>query len=133
MKPQLHAELDIPTICQRLFFKGVELTDNSAMAVSLGIMANDTLDLREEKENDDAFNSDTELDTGRERRDEGRAFGGTVLGGYSRKPTTSGDEEGTERQSSPEVIQIPNSCPACTFINSDGLSFCTICDSPLDV
>jgi ubiquitin carboxyl-terminal hydrolase 48 len=123
--PQLQKELNIPTIYQRLFFKGKELTDNSETVSSLGILANDSLDLREEKENDDTLNLDTNP-FGRDPPEEGRAFGGTILSGVTQRANTSKE---ANHLSSPKERTMSNHCPVCTFINSDDLTFCTMCGS----
>ncbi|KAF8480713.1 cysteine proteinase [Gautieria morchelliformis] len=128
IKIALHEEFNIPTICQRLYFKNQELSNNLDTVASLGILANDTLELREEKENDDALTSDVEP-CSREPRKEGRAFGGTILSGISKteKPSSEAD-----RHSSP-VTPNPNHCPVCTFINPDDLVICSMCGSKTEV
>ncbi|KAF8587403.1 cysteine proteinase [Ramaria rubella] len=125
IKIEVQEELEIPTICQRLFFKGRELTDNQETVASLGILANDTLDLWEAKENDDAFNSDVEPEF--HCREEGRAFGGTILSGVAKKASSEKD-----RGSSPEAVLTLNHCPVCTFINEDDQSTCDMCGSKTD-
>jgi hypothetical protein len=94
---------------------------------SLGILASDTLELREEKENDGALTSDAEQ-CSREPRDEGRAFRGTILSGISKtgNPSSEGD-------SSLEGTPNPNHCPVCTFINPDDLTICSMCGSKTEV
>ena len=91
---------------------------------SLGILANDTLELREEKEKDEALDSDAEHFSLESR--EGRAFGGTILSGISKAAKTSSEGD---RYSSPEVVSILNHCPTCTFINPDDLTICSMCGS----
>ena len=105
--------LDVPTICQRLFFHGAELADGAAAAAALGIVAHDTLELREAREGE----RDDDVAGDGERRDEGRAFGGTVLGGAG-----AGAGAGDRR-----------ACAVCTFINADDAAArrCLMCGSPL--
>ena len=98
-----------------------------ATMASLGILANDILDLWEEKENDDTLNSDAEHYS-RESREEGQAFGGTILSGNTKAAKTSSEGD---RYSSPEVVSIPNQCPVCTFINLDDLTICSMCGSKI--
>jgi hypothetical protein len=74
--------LKIPTICQRLFYKGQELQENAVTVESLGILMNDTLDLREEAENEDNYLDDGGPEAGgraSKRRKEEKGFGGTLL------------------------------------------------------
>ncbi len=75
--------MSIPTICQRLFYREVELEDNEVTVADLSILANDVLDLREESEVHD-LDSDIEVSPPTKRkREEGGGFGGTLLGGHS--------------------------------------------------
>jgi len=139
IKMELQDAFNVPTICQRLYLKGVELTDSSETVGFLAILAHDTLDLRVEKEGvlDSDAEETTEQHPRRRRqqqpRDEGRAFGGTVLsGGGVRKasvPASDGD-----RESSPDAVVVPRHCPVCTFINPDDhtTATCAMCGSPLD-
>ncbi|KAF8498901.1 hypothetical protein JB92DRAFT_2983100 [Gautieria morchelliformis] len=119
IKMVLHDEFNIPTICQRLYFKNQELSNNLDTVASLGILANDTLELREEKENEDALTSDVEQ-CSREPREEGRAFGGTILSGGLQNRKTLHDAN-------------PNHCPVCTFINLDDLAMCSMYGSNTEV
>ncbi|KAF8511943.1 cysteine proteinase [Hysterangium stoloniferum] len=133
IKMELQDAFNIPTICQRLYLKGVELTDNSETVRSLAILAHDTLDLRVEKEG--VLDSDVEAEHPRQPRDEGRAFGGTILsGGGVRKTSVPASDGGGDRESSPEavVVVIPRNCPMCTFINPDDHTICTMCGSLLE-
>ena len=101
--------------------------NNSETVASLGIMANDTLELIEEKEKGVLVSDGEEAATGRKPRNEGRAFGGTVLGGVARKITAN-----EQRTTSEETVGKERHCPACTFINSDDATVCKICESNLD-
>ncbi|KAI0321663.1 hypothetical protein OF83DRAFT_1168297 [Amylostereum chailletii] len=132
IKLMLQEELDIPTICQRLFYQGCELHDNGATVAVLGILANDVLDLREEREDVDLLDiSDSEHQRSR-RRDEGGGFGGTLLGGDipSDSITSTYDDSGTERTSSPPDMDTAKACSACTFRNPIPALACSMCETP---
>lgn len=122
--------------------RGNELTDNSETVNSLGILANETLDLKEDKE---VINLDSDVDVDsqgpptKKRREEGRAFGGTVLSGDVKrtvKPDVNGvdDEQVTAKPSSPEATTTTlteKHCPMCTFINPLDVPCCIMCESQL--
>ncbi|GJJ12668.1 hypothetical protein Clacol_006912 [Clathrus columnatus] len=142
MKMEIQDVFNIPTICQQLFLRGNELTDGSETVASLGILANETLDLKEEKEVID-MDSDVDIDSQRspkKRREEGRAFGGTVLSGdvkrtlpaTAAKPETNDTDNKVDdvKPSSPETTDEKH-CPMCTFINPPDVIRCTICESDL--
>ncbi|EPQ58342.1 cysteine proteinase [Gloeophyllum trabeum ATCC 11539] len=96
LKLKLQEERDLPVICQRLFYCGQELGDNSLTMGTLGILPNDTIDVREEPEDADAL--DDEGDGLRKKRrleKEGQAFDGTILSGQHR---TSSSPESRERE-----------------------------------
>jgi hypothetical protein len=83
---------------------------------SLGLLANDVLDLRE-TDITGSMDSDSE-DTGRKQREEERGFGGTLLAQLPNAPapTTANLEE--------------RHCSVCTFCNPPNSSLCSMCDSP---
>jgi len=114
---QLQDELNIPTICQRLFHQGCELVDNSATVTSLNIYANDVLDVRQEKE---MLESDSDSSEARPK-DEGRGFGGTLLAGGVDRPSSSSDK-GTP-------LHVGKLCNACTFSNELDAVNCTMCET----
>ncbi|KAG5647280.1 hypothetical protein DXG03_000816 [Asterophora parasitica] len=125
LKIMIQEELNIPTICQRLFHHSKELDDNFATVELLTIFAGDILDLKQENE---VLEIDSDTDTRENRpRDEERGFGGTLLGGSSnrnldRTPSSPPPpSEGTARE---------KSCGACTFANDADALSCTICDTP---
>jgi hypothetical protein len=122
---QLQDELNIPTICQRLFYHGLELDDSSATVQSIGILANDTLDLREESEDNDRLNSDSDVSHAKKkRRQEERGFSGTLLGGGK------SDEGHNDRDGVPTDGQADEKiCFACTFANPPNVTFCGVCDT----
>ncbi|KAI0044824.1 cysteine proteinase [Auriscalpium vulgare] len=127
LKLLLQDELSVPTICQRIFYKGHELLDNSATAASLEILVDDVLDFREVKEDEELLeDSDVEV-ASRKREADGGGFGGTLLGGDAMSDYSVMEDTATERSSSPVDTSI--SCPACTFKNPAGASTCEICDT----
>jgi len=128
LKLLLQEELDIPIISQRLFYHGAELEDSSATVLSLGILANDQLDLKEQTEDADIYSdSDTEGDK-RKKRKEGRGFGGTLLSGI----TSSPDSQDLAPQSE-AIAPSSKSCSACTFDNDTDARVCTMCDTAFPV
>ena len=62
------------------------MEDNDATLGSLNILANDTMDLREDSEDIDMLGSGSER--GMRRHEEGEGFGGTLLGS-SNHPSSS--------------------------------------------
>ncbi|TCD68915.1 hypothetical protein EIP91_009466 [Steccherinum ochraceum] len=131
LKIEIQNEESIPTIYQRLFHRGHELEDNAVTLVSLGVLSNDVLDLREEPEDVEMIESGDEDGAPRKRTDEGRAFGGTLLSGGdlpAAVPSTSSEShETTPAVETPIVVE--KACPACTFINPPDVLMCTICDT----
>ena len=111
-------ELNIPTICQRLFYRGHELEDNSATVTSLGLLANDTLELREESESQASGSDSDEIRGKKRQREEERGFGGTLLSQLPNAPTAI------------SINLNERSCSACTFSNLPDASFCTVCTNP---
>ncbi|KAI0934305.1 hypothetical protein AcV5_006190 [Taiwanofungus camphoratus] len=125
LKIMFQDEFDIPTISQRLFYNGEELEDSAATVLSLGIMSNDVLDLREQNEDNNLFSDSDVEDIKPKRKNEGRGFGGTLLGGLS-------NSQSVRDPSSPSDALVPTfkSCTACTFENAVDAPTCTICDTP---
>ena len=97
--------------------------------LSLGILSNDLLDLKEESE-DLTMLTDSDDEGGvptTKKRVEGEAFSGTLLGSssfLSSAPPSSS-------QSSPPAAPCL-ACPACTYENDLGDVACAMCDTPLD-
>ncbi|KAJ7775067.1 hypothetical protein B0H16DRAFT_1672615 [Mycena metata] len=120
IKVEIQKELNIPTICQRLFYGNDELDDNTATVASLRIFANSIIDLKEENEVHEISDSE-EVPKRKKRRDEGGGFGGTVLGR-------------TEAGSPPTPVEpLPPTekpCRACTFSNPIGSFACDLCNTP---
>ena len=138
---------DIPTIYQRLYQRGVELTDNKSTVQELQIFHGDILDLCEIAPEDE-FDTDVDVVDDPPKRDEGRAFGGTLLSrGSLVTQATQAQAEGTETSRSnsehveddaeaaapmEDTQEVPMEslevqCPACTFANSADSSCCTMC------
>ncbi|KAI0670438.1 cysteine proteinase [Trametes maxima] len=129
LKVMLDGELAIPVISQRLFHRGHELDDSSATMLSLGILSNDLLDLKQVDE-DVILLSDTDVEgdsrnTGSKKRTEGQAFDGTLLGGGSSFGPSS-----VPPSSSPSVAG-PIACPACTYENEPAELACAMCETRL--
>ncbi|KAF8892462.1 hypothetical protein BD779DRAFT_1770408 [Infundibulicybe gibba] len=122
IKIMIQDELNISTICQRLFHRGLELDDNSATVGFLLITAHDRLDLKETNEVLE-LDTDDEVPAKKKPREEGRGFDGTLLGGDT--PSTSG----IVAQPRPQTEEKP--CPACTFSNPFEALMCTMCDTLL--
>ncbi|KAI0032221.1 cysteine proteinase [Vararia minispora EC-137] len=132
LKLQIFSELQIPTICQRLFRAGEELLDNSISLGTLGVLAHDVLELREESEDQDLLDVTSDGENG--RREEGRGFGGTLLGGDflpSESGTLTSSRSASERGSSPpEDSGGFKQCGACTLRNPLNAVACSVCDTP---
>jgi hypothetical protein len=129
----LQNELDIPTICQKLFYRDVELEDNSATVESLEILANDVLTLSEVNEDEGMLESDDDaVDARKRRRPEGNGFGGTLLAGTSPVRELNGTSGPTDIDEQSPVDADGTVCSMCTFRNVAGLDFCAMCDSPFD-
>lgn len=114
----------LPTICQRLFYRGQELDDNSVTVESLKIFANDIIYVREVEESIH-ITSDSEVPPPRkQRRKEKPGFSGTLLGNAdvpwcsSLAPTPT-----------PPVEQRDKTCSACTYSNTYDALHCQICDT----
>ncbi|KAI0064483.1 cysteine proteinase [Artomyces pyxidatus] len=128
IKLMLQDELDIPTICQRLFYQGSELQDNRATVASLDILVDDVLDFREAKENADLLDESDADAAPRRREADGGGFGGTLLGGELTSDSMLDDTTLSERTSSPPA-DAARACPACTYQNAASASACEICDT----
>ncbi|KAF8798163.1 cysteine proteinase [Phlegmacium glaucopus] len=125
MKIMVNEEFLIPTICQRLFYHGQELEDNSATVATLQLLANDVIDLREA---DEVIEIDSDSDSrpiNKRRREEGQGFWGTLLGNTD-----------SSWSSSPEQTPVPplgseseKPCLVCTFSNTFDAVACQICDT----
>ncbi|KAL4247306.1 peptidase C19 family protein [Abortiporus biennis] len=133
LKITLSEDMNIPTLYQRLFYRGTEIQDNDATLISLGIMSNDILDLKEEAEDVDMLNSDGEEEGSHKRKaDEGQGFGGTVLGASGSNPNNHEPVSSSHSSSPAPSSSTPKSCPACTFENPPDVLACTMCDTLFD-
>ncbi|KAF5330471.1 hypothetical protein D9619_005916 [Psilocybe cf. subviscida] len=126
LKIMANQEFSIPTICQRLFYDGNELDDNSATVQSLQILANDIIDLQEAGESEDIFDSDSETHRSKRRRDEGHGFGGTILGNVDSSLSSSPVPMPPE-SSPPSMDEKP--CLSCTFSNAPDALMCEMCET----
>lgn len=122
MKIMIQDVLKIPMICQRLFYKNEELEDNSTTVESLGILMNDTLDLREEGEEGDSDGGP------RKRRAEEKGFGGTLLATSSF--TSLSWDAGTSSEGEP-LHEATRACPTCTYDNPPENNACDVCHGQL--
>lgn len=127
---------------QTLFLNGQELADGSATVTEIGLLLNDTLDLRQDQETDQT--SDIE-EVQKPRANEVEGFGGTLLGGFTTgtegsdvddlvPPLGGINEKGSEPppSSSPAHYAGAKACPMCTFENSSRDKNCQVCSSPLE-
>ena len=93
---------------------------------TLQLLANDVIDLREVEE---VLEIDSDSDSkpiNKKRRDEGRGFGGTLLGARDSSPWSSSPEQ-TPLPSLASGVEKP--CLACTFSNTFDAVACQICDT----
>lgn len=129
---------------QTIFLNGRELADGSATVAEIGLLLNDTLDLRQYQETDQT--SDIE-EIQKPRANEVEGFGGTLLGGFTTGTEGSDADELTPSMggagangkgienppsSSPAHSASARACPACTFDNSSQDKNCRICFNPLE-
>ncbi|KAF9820152.1 hypothetical protein IEO21_01585 [Rhodonia placenta] len=144
LKVSLQEELNVPVISQRLFYRGAELEDSSATVLSLGILANDFLDLREQTEDIDLLSdTDNERDK-RKRRKEGPGFGGTllsILNTYRVKATKAigtsyicNNSELAVMRTSTSLDNGPTMSTACATADcvATETSFTVTCDATVD-
>ncbi|KAJ7172277.1 hypothetical protein C8R46DRAFT_1175273 [Mycena filopes] len=124
IKVDIQKELNIPTICQRLFYGSDELEDNTATVASLQILANSIIDLKEENEVHEISDSE-DVPRKKKRRDEGGGFGGTRLGRSSSPPKPVPPSPPTV----PEAPPTEKACSACTFSNPVDELECGMCSS----
>lgn len=107
------------------------MEDNDATIDSLGVLANDTLDLREQLEDADLLDSNSENEQmkqrKRQRREEGPGFEGTLLGNGGH--TSSDHSCHHEDDPNPDHLEPGHACPACTFQNTPDALACAMCDT----
>ena len=96
--------------------------------LSLGILSNDLHDLKEESE-DITILTDCEDEPAakKQRRTEGQAFGGTLLGGSSLSLSSPAPAPPSSSQS---VVSTGVACPACTYENGVEDMACAMCETP---
>ena len=113
------------------FYQGRELTDNSASVATLGVLANDVLDLREEQENEELLDTDTEAPNQR-RETDGGGFSGTLLArGWTSESLPDDTMSERTATSSPAPMEMAKPCSMCTFENAPIATICEICESRL--
>ncbi|KAF9526995.1 cysteine proteinase [Crepidotus variabilis] len=123
IKVVVQDEFSVPTICQRLFYQGKELNDNTATIESLNVFANDIIDLKEAEEVLD-ITSDSDEPPTKRKKEEGSGFGGTLLGSVDVNWSSSPEQ-------TPQPVDKEKACSACTFSNTFDASACQICDTIL--
>lgn len=99
-------------------------------AASLGILADDVLDLREEAEDSGTMTDSDTAHLKKKRREEGRGFGGTLLIGSS-QPDSRSSTAATDMEVDSET-DITKSCSACTYANCLEATACDICSTPFN-
>ena len=77
---QVYEELDISPMHQTLLLNGRELANSSATVAEIGLLVNDTLDLRQDQETDPTSGIE---EIQKPRTNEVEGFGGTLLGGFT--------------------------------------------------
>lgn len=109
------------------------MQDNEVTVEDLQIYANEVLVLREENE---AHGSDSDFEgqpSKKQRREEERGFGGTVLSGTVSGQESSQCEDSSQNQNSSPNLQgaMPTGkvCTACTFLNAYDAVACQVCDT----
>ncbi|KAH8116817.1 cysteine proteinase [Phellopilus nigrolimitatus] len=129
VKIAIYKVFKIPTISQRLYYRGKELEENSETVADLEILDRDTLYLKE-VEDTIVLDSDIEEDSkNTKKRDEGGAFKGTLLSGgtSSSLPSESDQRPDSSRSSSP----VQKACLQCTLYNPTFATECEACQAPL--
>jgi len=98
---------------------------------TLGILANDVVDLREEEENEELLDTDTE--TPHQRREtDGGGFSGTLLArGWTSESLPDDTMSERTATSSPVPMDITKACSTCTFENAPTATVCEMCESRL--
>ena len=105
----------------------MELDDSSATVRSLGILANDCLDLREETEDENKLHS-AAYERSRQR-EEGNGFGGTLLGGNAPSRELSAMQIGADVRALDDAAG--KDCSACTYRNLRTAETCEMCQRSL--
>lgn len=130
---QIQESFNIPTICQRLFFRGQELENNDVTLEDLQIFANDIMDLREESEVHEIDSDFEERPVKKQRREAERGFEGTVLsGGINESDLGKNLCLNSTDDPSGDLSQVldEKTCAVCTLLNALDAAACKICDTP---
>ena len=98
---------------------------------TLGILANDVLDLREEQENEELLDTDTEAPN-QQRETDGGGFSGTLLArGWTSESLPDDTMSERTATSSPAPMEMAKPCSMCTFENAPIATICEMCESRL--
>ncbi|EJU05183.1 hypothetical protein DACRYDRAFT_103677 [Dacryopinax primogenitus] len=111
IKVELFDQFNIPTIYQRLFHAGREITDWSDKTVAdIGILAQDTISVLEVKPVDE--DDDEGGRPKKKRREEGPAFGGTLLsrGGIPPPASATAPAVDTNASHKPDSMDSSHAC-----------------------
>lgn len=95
----------------------------------LGVLTNDRFDLKEVSEDFEVLevtDNDEPPVAKKRRREEGSAFGGTLLGASSQLSMERLSANAPAKQE-----ESHRACPACTYNNPPDDPVCTICDTAL--
>ncbi|XP_006457981.1 hypothetical protein AGABI2DRAFT_115001 [Agaricus bisporus var. bisporus H97] len=133
VKIKIQESFNIPTICQRLFFRGQELENNDVTLEDLQIFANDIMDLREESEVHEIDSDFEERPVKKQRREAERGFEGTVLsGGINESDLGKNLCLNSTDDPSGDLSQVldEKTCAVCTLLNALDAAACKICDTP---
>lgn len=87
---------------------------------------NDTLDLREEAENEDNLSHSPDGRANKRRKEE-KGFGGTLLAASASYASLSADTGTSSEGEGHESTTAKATCPACTFHNALDSLFCEVC------
>ncbi|KAF9475859.1 cysteine proteinase [Pholiota conissans] len=128
LKMMANQEFGIPTICQRLFYRGKELDDNAETFSKFKFLANDVIELREAEDVQEVHGSDSDEPRPSKKRREGPAFGGTLLGNVD--SSWSSSPEPAPLSTPPSLPSEEKACIACTFSNNLQALSCEMCDTP---
>lgn len=145
---------NVPTIYQRVCFKGREIDDSSETVESIGITESEALqvlllDVPDEDDVDiDSFDHVVPVTRSRSTnqkkpKSNGRAegFAGTVLSGLDVPPSESEEAkaareakaamEAQEREEAEIRAALPGVCRHCTFENDPSVKQCEVCENDL--
>ena len=118
----------MPTICQRLFFRGQELQENEVTVEELRMFANEILDLREANEVHELDSDVDKQPVKKRKRETERGFGGTLLSVGTDERCHSSDS--CEDIHDPLQVLSEKVCTVCTLLNAHDAIVCQVCDTP---